>query len=111
MRNEECKRLRQEFICDLTRLLYDPGSHNRSKMWIWEHFIHPALGIGYQTYLKESKSDVAFDPDRLVRLVAKLDILSERGRLLLDRYHYLHKLPNNKEIDEKLRYLKEEADV
>lgn len=109
MMNETCKLRRREFICDMTRLLFDPGCHSRSKMWIWENFVRPALGIGYQTYLKESKMDIPFDPDRIVRLVAKLDILADRGRLLLERYNCLHKLPETSEIDEALRRLKEQT--
>lgn len=111
MMNEECKRRRSEFICDITRLLFDPGCHSRSKMWIWENFIYPSLGIGYQTYLKETKANVTFDPNRMVRLVAKIEILSERGRHLLERHHSLHKLPATSEINETLRHLEEEMAV
>lgn len=111
MINEACMLRRREFICDITRLLFDPGSHSRSKMWIWENFIQPTLGIGYQTYLKESKMEVPFDPDRIVRLVARFSILADRGRLLLERYNCLHKLPDTSQIDEALRHIKAEAEA
>ena len=109
MMNETNRLRRREFICDITRLLFDPGCHSRSKMWIWENFIRPALGIGYQTYLRESKMEVSFDTDRIVRLVAKLDILAERGRLMLERHNCLQKLPETSQIDETLRRLTEET--
>lgn len=107
MMNETYRLQRREFICDITRLLFDPGCHSRSKMWIWENFIRPALGIGYQTYLKESKMNVPFDTDRIVRLVARFEILADRGRMLLERHNCLQKLPDTAQIDEALRRIKE----
>ena len=53
--------------------------------------------------------EVSFDTDRIVRLVAKLDILAERGRLMLERHNCLQKLPETSQIDETLRRLKEET--
>ncbi|WP_297554143.1 hypothetical protein [uncultured Alistipes sp.] len=111
MKNSEYMRLRREFICDVTRLLYDPGSHTRSKMWIWRNFILPVLGIGYQTYLKESKADVAFDPDRMSRLVAAFELLTERGHQALGRTAARPRVPGTAETEGPMPCTREEVEA
>ena len=44
MRNEECMRMRKEYINDIVHLLFESGRHDRSKKWIWHHFVRPSWG-------------------------------------------------------------------
>lgn len=108
MRNEECMRMRKEYINDIVHLLFESGRHDRSKKWIWHHFVRPYLGINYQTFLKETKPELPIDRRRLAELVAKLELLSERGKHLLEKEHCRDLLPAGKEIDEVLKQLKEQ---
>lgn len=107
MRNEECVQMRNEYINDIVHLLYESGRHDRSKKWIWYHFIRPFVGINYQTFLKETRKEVPLERKRLAELVAKFELLSERGKMWLEKEHCQDLLPDSKEIDEVLKQLKE----
>lgn len=107
MRNDECIRMRREFINDIVNVFFESGRHDRSKKWVWRHFIYPFLGIEYQTFLKETQPSLPPDPYRLIQLVVKCELLAERGKQLLEKQHCQHLIPQDKEIDEVLRQLKE----
>lgn len=108
MQSQQCAKMRREFISDIVHLLFEAGRHDRSKKWIWHHFIRPYLGIGYQSFLKETNPQLeSLDHARLVRLVAKFELLTERGKQMLEKQHCQHLLPNGKEMDEVLRQIEE----
>lgn len=99
--------MRREFISDIVRLLFESGRHDRSKKWIWQHFVRPYLGIGYQSFLKEANPLEPLDHARLVRLVAKFELLAERGKQLLEKQHCRHLLPRTRNMDDVLREIEE----
>lgn len=107
MQSAECAKLRREFINDIVNLLFEAGRHDRSKKWIWLHFIRPYMGIEYQSFLKETKYETEFDHKRLVKLVAKFELLTERAKQVLEKQHCRHLLPKSREVDDVLKHLEE----
>lgn len=108
MRNEDCTRMRKEYISMVVNLLFETGRHDRSKKWIWHHFIRPFVGMEYQTFLKETNPELLpLDRKRLAEMVAKYDLLIERAKLWLEKEHCQDMVPKSKQIDEVLKQIEE----
>ena len=54
---------RIEEIKNLTKQYYEPGRHDRCKLWVWRHVIYPRYGISKRTFFAYLSTDEEAEDD------------------------------------------------
>lgn len=54
---------RIEEIKNLTKQYYEPGRHDRCKLWVWRHIIYPRYRISQRTFFAYLSTDEEVEDD------------------------------------------------